>query len=249
MNVLIADDDDVIRLLLSSTLSKLGHTVQEAKNGLDALAFWEQEHQHLIISDWMMPDLDGLELCRRVRAAQRPDYTHVILLTSRSGNANYLEAMDAGADDFMTKPFEKDQLVARTRVAERVLALHENLRRWNCDLKLRVSEGTAELEKALRTKSEFLSRASHELRTPLNHVLGFGQLLALDPLTVDQQESVQHILTSGQHLLELIDRLLAVSKSEPHDFSFLHGNKSAADAPSKEAIVAATASSEQVVPS
>jgi len=246
MKVLIVDDDPVIRLLLSSTLNKLGHHVQEAQNGRDALTNWEKEHQHLVISDWMMPDLDGLEFCRRVRAAQRADYTHLILLTARSGKANYLEAMNAGADDVITKPFEKDQLVARIRVAERVLALHENLRRWNCDLERRVSERTAELERALRTKSEFLSRASHELRTPLNHVLGFAQLLEMDSLTSDQKESVQHILTSGQHLLCLIDRLLAISKSDPDELSFLRPHKSAESAPRREMAVASTKSSESI---
>jgi DNA-binding response OmpR family regulator len=237
MKVLIADDDPIIRLLLSSSLTKLGHDVQEAENGRDALARWEQEHQHLIISDWMMPDLDGLELCRQVRAAQRADYTHITLLTALSGKANYLEAMDAGADDVITKPLEKEQLVARIRVAERVLGLHENLRRWNCDLEGRVSERTADLEKALRTKTEFLSRASHELRTPLNHVLGFAQLLEMDPLTGEQQESVQHILTSGQHLLRLIDRLLTVSKSEPDDLSLFDTTESAENGRFPESVV------------
>jgi DNA-binding response OmpR family regulator len=227
MKVLIADDDAVTRLLLSSTLRKLGYEVREAENGRDALAIWEQGHQHVVISDWMMPHIDGLELCRRVRAAQRPEYTHVIVLTARSGRANYLEAMDAGVDDFIAKPFEKEQLIARIRVAERILGLHENLRRWNCELEHRVTERTVELEKALRTKIEFLSRASHELRTPLNHVLGFAQLLEMDPLTGEQHESVQHILTSGQHLLQLIDRLLAVSKSEPDNASFFDTTESA----------------------
>jgi DNA-binding response OmpR family regulator len=227
MKVLIADDDEVTRLLLSSTLHKLGYDVSEAENGRNALAIWDRVHHHLIISDWMMPHIDGLEFCRRVRAAQRPDYTHFIVLTARSGKANYLEAMDAGVDDFIAKPFEKDQLIARIRVAERVLGLHENLRRWNCDLERRVTERTAELEKALLTKSEFLSRASHELRTPLNHVLGFAQLLEMDPLTGEQHESVQHILTSGQHLLQLIDRLLAVSKSHSNESNFFNATETA----------------------
>ena len=82
-------------------------------------------------------------------------------------------------------------------------------------------ERTAELESALQAKSEFLSRASHELRTPMNHVLGFAQLLELDSLTAEQSDSVRHILTSGRHLLTLIDRILAVSQSSPEELSFL----------------------------
>ena len=221
MKTLIADDDDITRLLLSSALRKLGHDVHAATNGREAWDAWQGGEFSLIISDWVMPDLDGLEFCRRIRAEQRADYTYIILLTSRSGKTNYLEAMTAGADDFITKPFEKDGFAARVRVAERILGLHANLRAANTDLERRVCERTAELATALQAKSEFLSRASHELRTPLNHVLGFAQVLERHALNGPQTASVQQILTSGSHLLHLIDRILSVSKSQPDDLSFL----------------------------
>lgn len=221
MKVLVADDDGIIRLLLNSALTKLGHSVEEATNGREALAAWQKGRHALVISDWMMPDLNGLELCRRVRAETEADFTYIILLTSRTGKGNYLEAMEAGADDFMSKPFELDQFSARVRVAQRIVDLHENLRDVNTDLELRVLERTAELQKALAAKSEFLSRASHELRTPMNHVLGFAQILKRSVLSSTQEASVQHILTSGQRLLGLIDRILAVSKSDAGDLSFL----------------------------
>ena len=221
MNVLIADDDDITRLLLSSALRKLGHDVQEARNGREAWEAWLAGGFPLIISDWMMPDLDGLEFCRRIRAEQRADYTYIVLLTSRSGKTHYLEAMTAGADDFVTKPFEKDEFAARVRVAERILGLHANLRAMNAELEQRVTERTAELKAALLAKGEFLSRASHELRTPMNHILGFAQVLALDPLSEEQTDSVGQILTSGAHLMKLIDRILAISATSPEDLGFL----------------------------
>jgi CheY-like chemotaxis protein len=221
MNVLVADDDEIIRLLLISALTKLGHSVHQATNGREALEAWHGGQFPLVISDWMMPDLDGLEFCRRIRAARRADYTYIVLLTSRAGKTNYLEAMTAGADDFITKPFEREALAARVRVAERILGLHASLRTANTDLERRVCERTAELETALRAKDEFLSRASHELRTPMNHVLGFAQLLEMHALTGSQAASVRQILTSGAHLLRLIDRILQVSRSEPNDLSFL----------------------------
>jgi CheY-like chemotaxis protein len=230
MKTLIADDDDITRLLLSSALTRLGHDVQQAANGREAWDAWQGGEFPLIISDWLMPDLDGLEFCRRIRAEPRTNYTYVILLTSLSGKTNYLEAMTAGADDFITKPFEKEALAARVRVAERILGLHTSLRAANTDLERRVRERTAELETALEAKGDFLSRASHELRTPMNHILGFAQLLEMDELTREQRESVQQILTSGLHLLQLIDRILAVSKSEPNDLSFLEPGKSAENA-------------------
>jgi CheY-like chemotaxis protein len=221
MKTLIADDDEITRLLLSSALSRLGHEVHEAVNGHAAWEAWQAGGFSLIISDWMMPDLDGLEFCRRIRAEQHEDFTYIILLTSLSGKTNYLEAMAAGADDFITKPFEKDAFAARVRVAERILGLHANLRAANADLERRVGERTAELESALRAKSEMLSRASHELRTPMNHILGFAQLLEMDPLTSEQTSSVQEILGSGAHLLHLIDRILEVAESSSDDVSFL----------------------------
>jgi DNA-binding response OmpR family regulator len=221
MKTLIADDDDITRLLLSSTLRKLGHDVHQAADGREAWDAWQGGEFPLIISDWMMPDLDGLEFCSRIRAERRADYTYIILLTSLSGKRNYLEAMNAGADDFITKPFEKDAFAARVRVAERILGLHAHLRAANADLERRVCERTAELEAALRTKSDFLSRASHELRTPMNHVLGFAQLLEMGPLTGDQSGSVQAILTGGGRLLELINRILAVTETSSADLSFL----------------------------
>jgi CheY-like chemotaxis protein len=221
MNVLIADDDGVSRLLLSAALRKLGHKVQEATNGAEALVLWEEQRQGLIISDWMMPGLDGLEVCRQIRAKSESGLTYIILLTARLGKANYFQAMGAGVDDFISKPFEKEELVARVHVAERILGLHENLRIANTELERRVLERTAALEEALAAKGEFLSRASHELRTPLNHVLGFAQLLEMDQLTQNQTRSVQQILRSGGNLLELIDRLLAVSDSSSVESSFL----------------------------
>lgn len=227
MKILIADDDDITRRLVGSALTNLGHEVRETTNGREAWDAWEGGEFPFIISDWMMPDLDGLEFCRRIRAARRTDYTYIVLLTSRTGKADYLEAMSAGADDFITKPFQKDSLAARVRVAERILGLHASLRRANAELERRVRERTAELETALREKDEFLSRASHELRTPMNHVLGFAQVLEMHALTGGQAASVQQILTSGAHLLQLIDRILAFAKSQPAERNLVDARTSA----------------------
>jgi len=150
MNTLIAEDDELTRALLSSALTKLGHDVFEAGNGREAWDAWRGGEFPFLISDWMMPDLSGLELCRRIRAEQNADYTYIVLVTSRFGRTNYLEGMSAGVDDFITKPFEKNAFAARMCVAERVLGLHANLRAANTDLERRVSERTAKLEIALR---------------------------------------------------------------------------------------------------
>lgn len=247
MNVLVADDDGTIRLLVSSALTKLGHDVQEAADGREAWEAWHEGEFPLVISDWMMRDSTGLNSAA-VRAERRADYTYIVLLTSRSGKTNYLEAMTAGADDFITKPFEREALAARVRVAERILRLHGDLRAANSDLERRVRERTTELETALRAKDEFLSRASHELRTPMNHVLGFAQVLEMHALTGAQTASVQQILTSGQHLLQLIDRILAVSKSQPDDLGFLDTGNSADNPRSREPAVFSAAANRRQQP-
>ena len=225
MNVLVADDDAVTRLLLTSAVKRLGHTVHEASNGRQAWDAWKEHRHPLIISDWVMPDLDGLDFCRKVRAEPGSDFTYIILLTARAGKANYLDAMNAGVDDFVSKPFEKELFIARIRAASRILDLHEKLRTANGELEWRVQERTAELEKALHAKDEFLSRASHELRTPMNHILGFAQLLELEQLTQEQQSSLQHILRGGQRLLGLIDHILAVSEGHSAALDFLEADQ------------------------
>jgi DNA-binding response OmpR family regulator len=125
MKVLIAEDDRDSRELLSWLLEKLGYQVVSTDNGKDAWEAFRQDSFRLVISDLLMPEVDGLELCRRIRASKKPKYTYVILLTALIGKKDYLEGMDAGADDFVTKPFDPDELKARLRVAERIVALQE----------------------------------------------------------------------------------------------------------------------------
>ena len=126
MKVLIAEDDRDSRELLSWILEKLGYQVVCTENGREAWDAFRRGKFRLVISDLLMPDVDGLELCRRIRASKPPKYTYIILLTALIGKKQYLEGMEAGADDFMTKPFDADELKARLGVAGRILALQED---------------------------------------------------------------------------------------------------------------------------
>lgn len=129
MKILIAEDDTSSRLLFSATLKKLGYAVTAVEDGHKAWEAWQQEAPTLLISDWMMPGINGLDLCRRIRRESDSVYTYIILLSSMDSKGSYLEGMDAGADDFITKPFDEEYLASRLRVAERILGLHEKLRR------------------------------------------------------------------------------------------------------------------------
>ncbi len=127
MRVLIADDDPVSRRVLTATLEALGHAPVVAEEGRWAWARFQEQPADIVITDWMMPGLDGLELTRLIRAQQRERYTYILLLTALTGRASYLEAMDAGADDFVTKPVDRQELQARLRVAERILGLQREV--------------------------------------------------------------------------------------------------------------------------
>ena len=155
MKILIAEDDNVSRLVLASTLKKQGHEVFAAENGLKAWEAFQKDDFPVLILDWLMPEMDGLALCRRVRALQRENYTYVVLLTSLEGKANYLEAMEVGADDFMTKPFDAEQLTCRIHVAERIIGLQRRI---------------AEAARGLREKNEQMEeelKMAHELQMAL----------------------------------------------------------------------------------
>jgi CheY-like chemotaxis protein len=129
MRVVIAEDDPVSSSVLQKILVRLGHEYIATANGSEALeALARHEDVNAVISDWMMPRMDGLELIRRIRARKRFRYTYALLLTSRSGKQSYLEALDAGADDFITKPLDPDELRARLLVAQRILGLQEEMR-------------------------------------------------------------------------------------------------------------------------
>ncbi|RJP36518.1 MAG: response regulator [Phycisphaerales bacterium] len=123
MRILIVDDDDVALHALHATLTEAGYHVQSARDGRDALDRLQREPCRLVISDWLMPGMDGLELCRRIRAGDFGGYVYTILLTSRDRPEDIVEGLAAGADEFLTKPFHRGELLMRIRTGERILAL------------------------------------------------------------------------------------------------------------------------------
>jgi sigma-B regulation protein RsbU (phosphoserine phosphatase) len=127
MNVLVIEDDAVSRGILLAQMKKLGHTVSEAENGAQGWSLYNDGDYPLVITDWMMPDMDGLELCRRIRAANRAKYTYVIILTGRDRRGGVFEGMNAGADDFVTKPCDAVEMSLRVRVAERIVSLQQEV--------------------------------------------------------------------------------------------------------------------------
>lgn len=124
--VIVAEDDPVSRMLVCTLLEKWGYRVIVTNDGREAMeAIRAQTTPALAVIDWMMPGMDGIELCQRVREANKILY--IILLTARGGKERLIEGLEAGADDYLMKPFDKDELRARLRVGARIIALHMSL--------------------------------------------------------------------------------------------------------------------------
>jgi diguanylate cyclase (GGDEF)-like protein len=129
-SVLLADDDPISRHLLETWLQEWNYTVTAVDNGLDAWNVLQQENSpSLAILDWMMPAIDGLEICRRLRRYETGPYHYVLLVTARGDKRDVVAGLDAGADDYITKPFHVEELRARIRAGQRILQLHAALMR------------------------------------------------------------------------------------------------------------------------
>src|SRR5665213_1968646 len=128
MDLLIADDDPISRRLVQVSLTNAGYSVGTASNGTEALRVLEQKDcPRLAVLDWMMPGMDGVDVCRIIRKASREPYLYIILLTARGHQTEILQGLEAGADDYITKPFNLEELKARIRTGTRILELQAEL--------------------------------------------------------------------------------------------------------------------------
>ncbi len=128
MKILIAEDDPVSRRVLEVNLQKWGYDVQVAADGGKAWEIMQAPGApNLVISDWMMPRMDGLDLCRNIRKLGKSAYTYFIILTAKGGQEDIIEGLAAGADDFLTKPFSQRELKYRTRIGERIIKLEQQV--------------------------------------------------------------------------------------------------------------------------
>jgi diguanylate cyclase (GGDEF)-like protein len=166
MKILVADDDGTSRLITETALRKLGHECISATDGTEAWDFFQSHSPDVVLSDWMMPGLNGLQLCRRIRADTAAAYSYFIMVSSRAARNDICEGMNAGADDYLIKPLDLDDLRARLIGAERVTSLHRQL----ADQRTELQGLNHELE-GLNHELEAIAR-----RDPLT---GLGNRLAL----------------------------------------------------------------------
>ena len=175
--ILIAEDDPVSRRMLEAFLQKSGYQVVTAVDGVDALRILESEEAPaLAVLDWMMPGLEGPQVCQRVRARPDRPYTYILLLTGRSQKDDLLRGLESGADDYLTKPFDAAELRARLHVGERILELQNGL---------------------IAAREELRFRATHDELTGLSN-----RRVVLDEIA---REHSRHLRHGGTFAIVLID--------------------------------------------
>jgi len=128
MRVLMAEDDTVSRRMLEATLNRLDYDVIAVADGAEAWTeLQKSDAPRLVILDWMMPEIDGVEVCKRIRDVEDSAYKYIIILTARDQQKDIVEGLDSGADDYLTKPFDPQELRSRMRTGERILQLESDL--------------------------------------------------------------------------------------------------------------------------
>lgn len=163
MKILIAEDDVTSRLILENMLTKWGYDVVSATDGNDAWEkLQEEDAPRLVILDWMMPGIEGIEICRRIRENSKSEdqYTYLTLLTAKESKENIVTGMEAGADDYVTKPFDMHELRVRVRAGERIVQLQSDL--LEAKKKLEIQSRTDPLTGVLNRRA-ILSQIGYEL--------------------------------------------------------------------------------------
>lgn len=193
MQILIVEDERITRRRLQRQLEKWGHEVVAAADGAAAWKLLQGHDIPIVITDWVMPEVDGLELLRRIRARQHSRYIYVILLTSKTEKNDIVEGMEAGADDFLSKPWDQNELHARLRAGIRIIELEQDLEQRNSEL------GTAH---ALMKK---------DLAAAVDYVMSLIPEANLDPVAFDWRYIPSSDLggdTFGYHRID--DRKIAL---------------------------------------
>ena len=248
-NILVVDDVPANLKILDDILKPEGYKTRPVPSGELALRAAEKEKPDLILLDIMMPGIDGFEVCRQLKENPNLKDIPVIFISALGDTVSVVRALATGGVDYINKPFQAEEVKARVNTHLMLHRQSKELQELNTNLELKVVERTNEItevnknlelnilelkraeeetrksrdeaRKANRAKSEFLSHVSHELRTPMNAILGFAQLLDMGELNPTQKKGVSHILSSGHHLLELIDEVLDISGIESGRLSLL----------------------------
>jgi len=200
LRILVVDDDPAALQLLARQLRDAGYEVTTAANGREALELDRATAPQMVITDWMMPEMDGLELCRRMREYDGGGFVYVIVLTASSDKTRVIEALDAGADDFLTKPYSRAELLARVRAGERIVRLEASLAERSREV-ARYNAQLAAASEKLRAMA-----TTDELTGLGNRRLAFARLSEHWSLAVRHGEPLSCILIDIDHFKRFNDR-------------------------------------------
>ena len=197
--ILIVDDDPNVSLLMRLTLSRDGDfDLQVASNGEDALQMADQFHPDLMLLDLMMPGIDGMEVCRRIKADDNLRNISVIMVTAKREPGDIIKGMNLGADDYITKPFNPEELLARVRV----------------HLRIRMLEQKTAAHRELEAVLKMALTMQHEINNPLTGIMGNSELLSdwrnLPPEEVNK--CVDVINQSAKRIRDIVQRMSSVTK-------------------------------------
>ena len=222
--ILIVDDNANNLQVLGNILSAKGFKIALATNGQEALDFLEKQVPDLVFLDIMMPDMNGFEVCEKIKESEKSKDVPIIFVSALSNPTNKVKAFDVGGVDYITKPFNMSEVIARANVHLKLKVTQEECMKNNMRLYKEIGE-RQKLEEELRrakeiaedstrTKSEFLASMSHEIRTPMNGIIATAGLLKGTELDDTQRDYVDIIDYSANNLLTIINDILDISKIE-----------------------------------
>lgn len=214
MKIVLAEDSAPTRRLLQATLERCGHEVTAVGDGQAALEGFERVSPALIVLDWQMPVMDGLDACRRLRALDGGDRVFVLMVTSRDADGDLATALDAGVDDYLMKPFTAEQLRARVAIAER---------------RLRYAAAHRKAEEALAHAQwlagigEATVAIQHEVNNPLAALVAHVGLAAIEECTPEVREHLDVITQQARRIALVMRRLSTLG--DPRSVEYANGNR------------------------
>ena len=214
MRVLVADDDSIIRSLYEQVLIANGHEPVSFDDGTAAWEAFERDPFPLAMLDWNMPGIDGVELCRRIRKTEKGLETFILVITAREGIEALTAVLDAGADDFISKPISADLLSARLTIAQR---------RMENDVARRQVEGELARAQWLAGIGETSLAVQHEINNPLASLIGGAYLLETIRSPEDQREMVKTMVTAAHRIRDVVQRLAQLK--DPKTVEYLKGSR------------------------
>jgi len=213
MKVLIAEDENISRMVLAKALANHGYEVLQAHNGQEAWDIFQKEKEDIYIAilDWQMPEMDGIELCQRIKDASLSHYVYVIFLTGKKDIDSIVEGLETGADDYLTKPFDRRELLSRLKVGLRLIEFEKALREANEKLHtLAITDGLT----GISNRSAIFER----LRSEISRAVRGNSLFCLIMLDIDHFKKVNDTYGHGagdKVLVEIVNRIK--SELRPHD--------------------------------